>query len=109
PSFPTRRSSDLRHRTVAERAEVVGDGGGEVRAAGDAAEEEVPDDGHLPAGDLEHHSPPFPRSRKASMAPTPTRMAEPMESSESTTTLRCGSLGCSGRLYVAGRASSRKN
>src|SRR5262249_41534000 len=33
----------------------------------------------------------------------------PMERSESTTTLRCGSLGSAGRLYVDGFESNRKN
>src|SRR5919109_883711 len=44
-------------------------------------------------GILSIYAPPFPRSRNARSAPTPTRTAEPMESSESTTTLRCGRCG----------------
>ena len=48
-----------RHVAVARAAEVVGDGGGEVRAPGDAAEEEVPDDHHLPVGRLKHRGPPL--------------------------------------------------
>src|SRR3989304_5083589 len=43
------------------------------------------------------------------MAPTPTGRAEPMDSTESTKTLRCGSFGLSGRLYVPGLSRSRKN
>src|ERR1051325_1969104 len=39
----------------------------------------------------------------------PTARAEPIESSESTTTLRAGSFGLTGRLYVSGFESSRKN
>src|SRR5262249_45194427 len=98
-----------RDGVITARAEIVGDRGREVGAAGEAAEKEVPDDRHLPARNLHHHASPFPRSRKASSAPTPTRTAEPIDNSESTTTFRCGRWGLSGRWYDAGFASSRKN
>ena len=79
-------------RAVAGAAEVVGDGGGEVRAARDAAEEEVPDDQELPVGRLKHRRPPCRRARGTpASAPTPDQRApSPPTRSESTKTLRCG-------------------
>jgi len=41
-------------------------------------------------------------------APTPTRIAEPIERSESTITLRWGRSGFSGKPYVGGLSSRRK-
>src|SRR2546425_225057 len=82
-------------------AEEVGDRGDHERPTGDTAEEEVEVDQDRPVRafqetGLHHASPLPPRPLKATRAPSPTTRAEPIDRSESTRTLRCGSFGFSG-------------
>src|SRR2546428_14048203 len=82
-------------------AEEVGDRGDHKRPTGDTAEKEVEVDQDRPVRALQetglHHASPLPPPPlKATRAPSPTTRAEPIDRSESTRTLRCGSFGFSG-------------
>src|ERR1051326_1904935 len=78
---------DPRDLLVARFAEEIGDGGGEVRAAGDAAEEEVPDDQHLPARSLKHRH--LPGRASGTRAPHRGRRRAPTRSTGASRRRRC--------------------